>query len=123
MTSSASDKFELGPLDDPEDRNASSESEELYTETGPHHDPTFSYQWIALPGGHPILCTRALIIAHGLHKFIVTKPDELHLIKLYQSRGHMQNLMRFCNTTDDLVTSLNAMGFQVPGRAVQNAHP
>lgn len=64
-----------------------------------------------------------MIIAHGLHKFIVTKPDELHLIKLYQSRGHMQNLMRFCNTTDDLVSSLNAMGFQVPGRAVQNAHP
>lgn len=96
--------------------SASSESD-LYTETGPDHDPTFSYQWIALPGGHPILCTRAVIIAHGLHRFIVTKPNELHLIKLYQSRGHMQNLMQFCNTTDDLVTSLNGMGFQVPGAA------
>jgi len=116
-TSSASDRFEVQPLPSGERELSASSESDLYTETGPDHDPTFSYQWIALPGGHPILCTRAVIIAHGLHKFIVTKPDELHLIKLYQSRGHMQNLMRFCNTTDDLVTSLNAMGFQVPGAA------
>jgi len=116
-TSSASDRFEVQPLPSGERELSVSSESDLYTETGPDYDPTFSYQWIALPGGHPLLCTRAVIIAHGLHKFIVTKPDELHLIKLYQSRGHMQNLMRFCNTTDDLVTSLNAMGFQVPGAA------
>eukprot|EP00493_Phyllostaurus_siculus_P022828 UN23162 len=53
-TSSASDRFEVQPLPPGErDLSASSESD-LYTETGPDHDPTFSYQWIALPGGHPI---------------------------------------------------------------------
>jgi len=122
MTTSASNRFEIGPLYNAEndrDISESSESEDLYTETGLEHDPIFSYQWIALPGGHPILCTRALIIAHGLHKFIVTKPDELHLIHLYQRRGHITNLMQFCNSSDQLSSSLNAMGFRIPTTTTQ----